>query len=93
MAVVVLGISAPSSFTALRGKKRSRTGVMGGNINFILKSRGYIPFDKCLTRSEVSQCFQVEVENILGFVSRLTGIALVKYCEKHCLHTIERSRC
>lgn len=66
---------------------------MGGNITIILTSRGYIPFDKCLTRSEVSQRFQVEVENILGFVSSLTGIALVKYREKHWLHTIERSRC
>lgn len=63
---------------------------MGGNIAIILTSRDYIPFDKCLTRSEVSQCFQVKVENILGFVSSLADIALVKYCEKHCLRTIQR---
>lgn len=45
---------------------------MVGNITIILTSRDYILLDKCLAGSEVSQCFQVVVESILGFVSSLT---------------------
>lgn len=89
MTVVALGISASNSFTALWGEK-SRTRVIGGNMTIILTSRDYISFKKCITTSEVSQWFQVEAENILGFVFSLTTIALVKYCEKHCPHTIPR---
>ena len=43
--------------------------MMDGNITIILTSRDYIPFDKCHTRSEVSQCFQVEVEIFLVLYS------------------------